>query len=563
MFADQLLIIGGLSLFAIIGGLLASKFKQPIALALMIVGAIIGPNVLGLLSDAAMIDLLIEFGAVLFLFGIGLEFSLKRLLNTGPSIVLVTAFKVGIMFFLGFTTTMILGFGVTAAAFVGVALSFSSTMIVLNVLKQQGLYRREEVQLIMGVLILEDIFGVIALTFLTSSPTGSIMEALIGIENLILGLLILAIVYILASTFAERIISWLTKNSGDETMIFISIGLCAGMALLAYLLGLSPGAGAFLAGSVASTFRQSREFERIIHPYSYIFTSFFFIGIGTMFNIRSVLTSLPVILVLGTTTVIGLQIAMGLSGRIFGRLTDNQAIFTSFAMLPPGIFSLLVAKEAAIYVSTLDLVSIVSTLMIFQTVLMALVLKHIIKVKLPHGITKRVEGVANNISLLYDGLKIETTHTRNYNRENVRLLTHLALILLPVMVLLRITHHVKHPALIVIAIIAVASTMAYGIFRVHQTDRILRKIILHNANRNAVRAFRQIQQGGIYCLIGLYSPLIIFLLNGNIFFLIPCVALAAFGIHKFLLAEDIIKGRARIKTSTPAQRPAKSKIVGA
>ena len=66
MLSEQLFIIGGLSAFAILSGLLASKFKQPFALALMLVGAVIGPNVLGLLDDPETIDLLIEFGAVLF-----------------------------------------------------------------------------------------------------------------------------------------------------------------------------------------------------------------------------------------------------------------------------------------------------------------------------------------------------------------------------------------------------------------------------------------------------------------------------------------------------------------
>ena len=82
------------------------------------------------------------------------------------------------------------------------------------------------------------------------------------VENLILSITILIIAYIVVSKFADKIFSLMIKNASEEIITFIGLALCAGFAYLAYVLGISPSAGAFLAGSVIAAVKDSKTFEK-------------------------------------------------------------------------------------------------------------------------------------------------------------------------------------------------------------------------------------------------------------------------------------------------------------
>lgn len=372
---EYLLTIGLLLFFSIIGGIISEKFKQPAVLGLLLIGLVIGPNMLNIVNNKEMIDVVVEFGAILFLFVIGMEFSLKELMKLGGKSLLLAMLKVGIMFFIGFILVFLLGFNIATAIFVGVMISFSSTMIITNVLKHKGLAKRKEMKLIIAILILEDIFGVIVLVFFGAMKNSLNQGLVSAIFNIMLGMLAIAIIYVLLSRFAESIMTWVRKNAGDEIIGLAGLLLCSGMAFLGFYLGLGPGIGAFLAGSIISTFRESKEYGIAIKPHSIMFTSFFFISMGMLVNLKSIMDNLLLITVLIITSIVGLKIAMGTVTRIFGGFSKGSSIFASFAMLPPGLFSLLVAKESASFGVGADLVSVVSVMIIMLTIILAVFIK--------------------------------------------------------------------------------------------------------------------------------------------------------------------------------------------
>ena len=171
---SELLTLGILFFFAIVGGVIAKRFKQPAVLGLLLVGAIIGPNTLNIVSNQEWIDMIIEFGAILLLFVVGLEFDLAKLVKLGFKGVTIAVLKTGIAFFIGYQTASLFGYEPIVGIFAGAVLSFSSTVVIVKVLEQKALYNRQETPLLLTVLVIEDVLAVIALIFFSSLQNSDI-----------------------------------------------------------------------------------------------------------------------------------------------------------------------------------------------------------------------------------------------------------------------------------------------------------------------------------------------------------------------------------------------------
>lgn len=433
MIDDTLITLGLLFLFAIIGGLIANRFRQPVILALLLVGTVIGPNALEIVRDQEMISLMIELGTLLFLFFIGLEFSVKKLARLGPMVMLVTLLKVGVLFFIGYSVMVLLGFGVAAAAFTGVAVSFSSTMIILNILNQYGFRNRQEMPMLTGVLIMEDVFGVAMLTVFGLLDMSKVVLAE-SIGRLIIGLIMLLLVYFAVSKIANRVVGWITTHSGDEVAVFVSLSLCAGFSYLAALVGFGPGVGAFLAGSVISSLSEAKTFEHATRPYLVIFNALFFIAMGTMIDFGSVMGNIKLIVWLLALCAIGLIVGVGLITRVFAGFTSEGAIFSTLAMLPFGTFSLLVARQAAQFDIGVDLLSIVSLMMIVQALMMSLTVRHSPAIAgtlfWRHSSSGPIAGLSRYITSFVEHLRIEHTLTNRLKKKMLRLSAKVVVLLL-------------------------------------------------------------------------------------------------------------------------------------
>ena len=132
--ATELISLGILFVCAIVGGIIANRFRQPAVFGLLLVGALIGPGSLNLVKDSSMIAIMADFGAILILFIIGLEFDVSKLIKIGARSILIGLLKFAIVLFLGYEVTLLLGFSANIALFIGVILSFSSTVVVVKVL---------------------------------------------------------------------------------------------------------------------------------------------------------------------------------------------------------------------------------------------------------------------------------------------------------------------------------------------------------------------------------------------------------------------------------------------
>ncbi|HLG24151.1 MAG TPA: cation:proton antiporter [Candidatus Nanoarchaeia archaeon] len=366
--------LGLILLFSILGGVLAVRFRQPSVLGLIIVGALVGPNVFGFVQDKELINISIEIGAILLLFTVGIEFSLQNLIKVGIKGILLAIFKLGLVFILSYYTSIFFGIDFILALYIAVILSITSTVIFMKILEQKGMAKRGEIPLLIAVLIIEDIYGVFALTFFSGLNTQGDLQPLNLVTELLFSMAVLIVAYMILKRAIKPIIDWLIKYKTDETITFVSLGLCGAMSYLAYIINLSPSVGAFLAGNMVASLPQSKSFDKSIHPFILTFTSLFFFSVGTIVNFSVLKTSLFLIIVLILVNIISKFLAIGYGSYILSNFSGKQAVFSGIAMVSVGEFSLLIAKEASGLGFNIDLVSITSIIILVSSIAMSFLL---------------------------------------------------------------------------------------------------------------------------------------------------------------------------------------------
>jgi CPA2 family monovalent cation:H+ antiporter-2 len=423
---QELITLGILFGFALVGGFIAARFKQPTLLGLLIVGAIIGPNALGIIHDEHIMESMIEFGAILMLFVLGLEFDIPKLKKIGLKAITIAALNSALLTFIGFTVSIFLGFSTTAALFIGVILAFGSTVVIVKVLENKGMMNREEVPLLIAILIIEDILAVIIITFFSGIRDKS--GGLVGnIETLVISMCLLAVVYILFAKFIKPVLAWVIKTTGgEEIMVFTALGMCAGFAYLAYALKLSPAVGAFLAGSIVASLPNAKQFEHAVAPYNIIISSFFFIAIGTLINFVSIKANIMIILILVLTVIITKITAFSGMMYFFANVRGDKMFFSSMAMFSVGEFSLLVAKESTHFNIGVDLISISAAIVAISAVLMSLTLNFSSKIyeptkdNIPYTFRKKMEKFATYIKAVSEELDLDNKYSKGLKKNMMK-----------------------------------------------------------------------------------------------------------------------------------------------
>ena len=415
---QELITLGILFFFALIGGILASKFKQPILLGLLLVGALIGPHMLGLVKDTNIINMMIDFGAILMLFMIGLEFDITKLQKIGLKAIVVGLLKSGITAFIGFIVGLLLGLGVMASLFIGIILAFSSTVVIVKVLEEREMLKREEVPLLIAVLIIEDILAVTALTFFSGIKDKS--AGMIGtVQTLVISMCILVLFYLLFVELIKPVLAWVLKSTkGEEITAFMALAMCAGFSYVAYYLHLSPAAGAFLAGSIVASLPDAKNFEKVVAPYNLIISSLFFIAVGTLINFVSIKVNIMIILVLVLTVILTRIFTFSLIVYLFANFKGDKMLFSSMAMLSIGEFALLVAQESQSFNIGIDLMSISAAIIFITAIMMSLTLNHSDKLyeptkdSIPWGFRKKLDKFSSYIKAISEELDLDNKYSK-------------------------------------------------------------------------------------------------------------------------------------------------------
>jgi CPA2 family monovalent cation:H+ antiporter-2 len=224
------------------------RFRQPVVFGYLLAGMIVGPHIpVPLVADEDMIRTLSELGVILLLFSLGLEFSLRKLFQIGPTAGLVAVAQSSGMVWIGYVLGQLFGWTTLESVYAGAIIAISSTTIIAKAFEEQRVKGRFT-DIVLGVLIIEDLIGIFLIAILTTISSGTAVSAsslaLTGarLATFLAGLIGVGLLLI------PRIVRGVVRMNRPETTLVASIGICFAAALLALSFGYSVALGAFIAG---------------------------------------------------------------------------------------------------------------------------------------------------------------------------------------------------------------------------------------------------------------------------------------------------------------------------
>lgn len=324
--------------------LLFKRLKQPVVLGYILAGFLASPKFIYLpsIANPENITFWADLGIVVLMFSIGLEFSFRKLLNSGSSAVVTALIVITGMTFAGFGVGYILGLNMINRIFLGGMISMSSTTIIMKALSDLGLRQRKFATLVLAVLIIEDLFAVLMLVLLSSLAMGSVegTELLFNIGKLLFFLIIWFVVGVYVfPTFLTKTRHFLN----DETMLIVSMGLCFGMAVFSVACGFSLELGSFVMGSILAGTVMAERMEKVITPVKNLFGAVFFISVGMMVDPSVLVEYWPEILLLAAVVIVGM-IIFGSIGMLATGQNLRVAIESGFTLTQVGEFSFIIAS---------------------------------------------------------------------------------------------------------------------------------------------------------------------------------------------------------------------------
>jgi len=354
---------------AFAAAIVAKRFKLPSAVALIVAGALIGPNLLGLVASNEIIGLFADIGAAMLLFYVGLEFDFSKIAKVGVRAAAFAAIKLTAIFIIVYEACLFAGMGLLTAAVAAFMLSFTSTAIMIKILESRGASKRGVVDLLVAELIVEDIIAIAGITLVSSiNDTGvSFHSTLVSVA---LDVAVLGVVYVVLRRLLSAISGKIGKYGQTEPMLFFSLALWSALSVFAGWLGLSPAIGAFMAGSILSSLKAGDAAKRVTEPLGLAFSSFFFISIGLLASPASIFASSYTFGLLLLAQVAACFFAVLFAARTVG-LDGKQSSLAACSMLVVGEFSLLLAREAA-PLTGFDFVGLAVTAVVVTSIVTAL-----------------------------------------------------------------------------------------------------------------------------------------------------------------------------------------------
>lgn len=262
---------------------LALYTRQPLILAYIVLGALIGPFGLGWVEDIELLEDSGHIGIMFLLFLLGLDMQPKALHAVAKQATLVAIASSILFFGIGYAVSYIFGFTLLESIIIGLSCMFSSTIISIKLLPTTILHHKHAGDLIVGLLLLQDLIAIFTLIILFSSGSeGNMDYRSLGITLVSLPLIAFA-AYLFVRFLLLKLISQFDRV--QEYIFLIALGWCLGMAELSAYLGLSAEIGAFIAGVTLATSPISQYIALNLKPLRDFFLVLFFFALGARFNL--------------------------------------------------------------------------------------------------------------------------------------------------------------------------------------------------------------------------------------------------------------------------------------
>ncbi|HEY5593733.1 MAG TPA: cation:proton antiporter [Nitrospiria bacterium] len=340
-FVRDLVVIFGLSVAVV---LVFHRLRLPSIVGFLIAGGLVGPYGLNLIDDLERVEVLAEVGVVLLLFTIGLEFSLARLARIRAFAIGGGALQVGLTIALtAFVGFFLFRTSVQSGVFWGFLAALSSTAIVLKILMERGELDSPHGRLALAILIFQDLI-VVPMMMVLPLLSGNVREGSVDILlTLARSLAFIGAVLVASRWLVPRALALVVRARSRELFVITVLLICAGIAWLAEVNGLSLALGAFIAGLVISESEYSHQALADIMPFRDSFNSLFFVSIGMLLDVRLFVSAFPLVLLLAAAVLLmkgavaaGVTLAMGYPVRV--------AILVGLSLPQVGEFSFVLAQ---------------------------------------------------------------------------------------------------------------------------------------------------------------------------------------------------------------------------
>ena len=316
--------------------------RQPLLVAYILLGAILGPFGLGLVSDVALISEIGSIGIIFLLFLLGLDMQPQALWRVLREVTHVTLISSAVFAGVGYIIANLFGYTTVESIIIGTAMMFSSTIIGIKLLPTTALHHKHSGELMVGMLLMQDFLAIFVLLLIISGDFSS--QNFIPLGKTLLSLPVLAAACFIAVKFI--LLPLITRfDRIGEYVFLLATGWCLGIAEAAHYLGLSREIGAFLAGIAMATSPIAQFIALNLKPLRDFFLILFFFSLGAGFNL-----SLLAAIIVPAIILAGLMLAI--KPVIYHRLlrshseTESLAWDIGFRLGQNSEFSLMIAYLA-------------------------------------------------------------------------------------------------------------------------------------------------------------------------------------------------------------------------
>lgn len=393
-------IISDLALILVLGsifGLLCKFLKQPVVLGYIVAGFLAGPHFAFTPTvQPENISTWADIGVIFLLFGMGLEFSFKKMISVGKVGGKAMLFEAVCLSIFGFLIGKLMGWNVFDSVLLGGMLCMSSTAIIVKAFNDMGLQKEHFASIVFGILVFEDLFAILLMVLLSGFAVSRSFEGS-ELVFMIARLGFFLVVWFVAGIFLiPTLLKKIKKYLNPEILLLVSMGLCFLMVVLATRAGFSSALGAFIMGSILAETIELENIEKVISPIKDFFGAIFFVSVGMMVDPVILVDNFGTVLVIAAASISGKMIFTTMGVRFAGQ-SMRTAVQSGFSLAQMGEFSFIIASvgmnlgltSPSIYPIVIA-VSVITTFTTPYTIKLSLPFYHVFESVLPDSFTNRL-----------------------------------------------------------------------------------------------------------------------------------------------------------------------------
>lgn len=325
--------------------LLCHRLKQPVVIGYLLCGVVIGPFTppFSLVTNLQSIHTMAELGLVFLLFSLGLEFNLPKIRQVGASAGLAAVLEVIGMLGIGYVLGQAFGWGKTDSLFLGAILSISSTTIIVKVFMDFKMMQEKFVQVVFGILVLEDIVAIVILSILSGLGTKGGPDATVVLGSFFKIGLFVVLFLVIGLLLIPRFIHWVAEFKVKEVLGIVTLGLCLGGSMVAASFKLSVALGAFLTGAILAASKEIDAIEEWINPVRDMFSAIFFVSAGMLIQPQLLWEYRVPIAIVTLVTLVG-KVLSGAIGSFLAGYDTKTSARVGMSLAQIGEFSFVIAS---------------------------------------------------------------------------------------------------------------------------------------------------------------------------------------------------------------------------